>query len=151
MKQIKIGDKMFDAYSLLMRKENALQILSGKKTIETRIDSNKYFKMFLDANQVEENKKLIKEGRESECKEALRDDIWVIHFYSTGSDWTLDVTFDEMGYYPMTQESVNRIKEMYPFSDFDDIEDTYYGIPVDERPWFFWFHIDAIVGHKGLL
>lgn len=151
MKQIKFGDEAFDAYSLLMRKENALEILSGKKTIETRLDSQRYFKMFLDHKQVEENERLLKGGRGNECVNALREDVWAIHFYSTGADWTLDVLFDEIGYSPMTQESIDKIKEKFPFTDFDDVEEVYKGVPQEERPWFFWFHIDTIVDHKGLL
>lgn len=39
-----------EAYSLIMTKKNALDILNGKKTIETRALSSKYEKMFTDFN-----------------------------------------------------------------------------------------------------
>ena len=41
-----------EAYSLVMNRNNALDILNGKKCIETRMLSSKYEKMFTDFNQM---------------------------------------------------------------------------------------------------
>ena len=43
---IKYKDQEIEAYPLIMRKEKALDILRGKKTIEIRKFSGKYEKMF---------------------------------------------------------------------------------------------------------
>lgn len=59
---IKYKDQEIEAYPLIMRKENALDILRGKKTIEIRKFSGKYEKMFTDFKQLEENEKLRKAG-----------------------------------------------------------------------------------------
>ena len=82
--KINYNGQEIEAYSLIMTKENALDILNGKKSIETRMLSAKYEKMFTDFAQVDENEKLRKAGREEECQPILRTDIEAIHFYSTG-------------------------------------------------------------------
>ncbi len=80
--KINYNGQEIEAYSLIMTKENALDILNGKKTIETRMLSAKYEKMFTDFAQVDENEKFRKAGREQECQPILRTDIEAIHFYS---------------------------------------------------------------------
>lgn len=84
MKTIKYNGQDIEAFALIMKKENALDILNGNKAIETRMMSAKYEKMFTDFKQLEENERLRKEGREDECQPILRTDVEAIHFYSTG-------------------------------------------------------------------
>ena len=106
-----------EAYSLVMNRNNALDILNGKKCIETRMLSSKYEKMFTDFNQIEENEKLRKAGREDECQSILRTDIEAIHFYSTGAPWTLDVAIDEIGIGEVTEEGIKvSIRRNAPFT-----------------------------------
>ena len=75
MKTIKYNGQEVEAYSLIMTKANALDILNGKKVIEARKLSSKYEKMFTNFKQLEENERLRKEGRENECQPILRTDI----------------------------------------------------------------------------
>ena len=67
--KINYNGQEIEAYSLIMTKENALDILNGKKSIETRMLSAKYEKMFTDFAQVDENEKFRKAGREQECQD----------------------------------------------------------------------------------
>ncbi len=55
--KINVNGNEVEAYALIMKKENALEILRGEKTLEIRVDSPRYVKMFTDQEQVERNRK----------------------------------------------------------------------------------------------
>lgn len=120
MKTIKYNGQEVEAYSLIMTKANALDILNGKKVIEARKLSSKYEKMFTNFKQLEENERLRKEGRENECQPILRTDIEAIHFYSTGAPWFLDVAIDEIGIGEVTEEGIKFMQEEFGFHEFDE-------------------------------
>lgn len=151
MKTILYKGKEIPAYPLLMKKVFALDILNGKKTIETRWDSRRYFLMFTDMEKLNENRRLIKEGRKGEVTDALRDDVWAIHFYSTGAPWTLDVLFDNYGLCEANEENIRMLQNEYNFHDFDDLIEEYKDLPDGHKPLLYWFHIDEIVSHQGLV
>ena len=140
-----------EAYPLLMKKENALDILNGKKCIETRKLSAKYEKMFTNFEQVKENERLRKDGREDECKPILRTDIEAIHFYSTGAQWTLDVAIYEIGIGEITDEGIRFMHEEFDFHEFDEQLEEFKNNKPEELPLFYFLHICEIIGHKGLL
>ena len=150
MKTIKYNGQEVEAYSLIMTKANALDILNGKKVIETRKLSSKYEKMFTDFKQLEENEKLRKEGRESECQPILRTDIEAIHFYSTGAPWFLDVAIDEIGIGEVTEEGIKFMHEEFGFHDFDGQLEEFMKNPPEEIPLFYYLHICEVINHEGL-
>lgn len=150
MKTIKYKGQDVEAYSLIMRKENALDILNGKKVIETRALSMKYEKMFTDFKQLEENEKLRKEGREDKCKSALRTDVEAVHFYSTGASWFLDVAIDEIGIGEITEEGIKFMHDEFGFHDFDEQLEEFKKNPPKEKPLFYYLHICEIIDHNGL-
>jgi hypothetical protein len=150
MKMINYKGEEIEAYSLIMRKENALDILRGNKIIETRAFSSKYEKMFTDFYQLEENEKLRKAGREDECQPILRTDIEAVHFYSTGASWTLDVAIDEIGIGEVTEEGIKFMHEEFDFHDFDDQLEMFKKNPPKEIPLFYYLHICEIISHDGL-
>lgn len=142
--------QQIEAYPLVMKKENALEILSGKKTIETRKLSSKYEKMFTDFKQLEENEKLRKAGRENECQPILRTDVEAIHFYSTGAPWTLDVAIDEIGIGEITEEGIKFMHDEFDFHDFDEQLEEFKKNPPEEPPLFYYLHICEVISHSGL-
>lgn len=150
MKTIKYNGKDVEAYALIMRKENALDILNGKKCVEIRAMSEKYEKMFTDFKQLEENERLRKEGREGECKPILRTDIEAIHFYSTGAPWHLDVAIDEIGIGEITEEGIKFMQDEFGFHDFDGELEEIKKNPPEEIHLFYYLHICEIIGHDGL-
>lgn len=151
MKMIDYKGEQIPAYALLMRKENALEILNGTKTIETRMVSNRYEKMFVNFDQAKKNEQLRKEGREDECKSILRTDIDAIHFYSTGAPWILDVGVDEIGISSFSAEDIKYLQDEYDFHEFDDAVEEFKNTPEEEMPLFYYFHIDEIIRHEGLI
>lgn len=150
MKTIKYNGQEVEAYSLIMTKANALDILNGKKVIETRKLSSKYEKMFTNFKQLEENERLRKEGRENECQPILRTDIEAIHFYSTGAPWFLDVAIDEIGIGEVTEEGIKFMHEEFDFHDFDEQLEESKKNPPEEIPLFYYLHISEVINHEGL-
>lgn len=150
MKTIKYNGQEVEAYSLIMTKANALDILNGKKVIEARKLSSKYEKMFTDFKQLEKNEKLRKEGREDECQPILRTDIEAIHFYSTGAPWFLDVAIDEIGIGEVTEEGIKFMHEEFDFHDFDEQLEEFKKNPPEEIPLFYYLHISEVINHEGL-
>lgn len=150
MNKIKYNGEEVEAYSLIMRKENALDIVNGKKAIETRQFSSKYEKMFTNFNQLEENEKLRKVGREDECQPVLRTDIEAVHFYSTGAPWTLDVAIDEIGIGEITEEGIKFMHDEFDFHDFDEQLEEFKKNPPEEIPLFYYLHICEVISHDGL-
>lgn len=150
MKTIKYNGQDVEAFALIMNKKNALDILNGKKTIETRMLSAKYEKMFTDFKQLKKNEKLRKEGREDECQPILRTDIEAIHFYSTGAPWFLDVAIDEIGIGEVTEEGIKFMHEEFDFHDFDEQLEEFKKNPPEEIPLFYYLHISEVINHEGL-
>lgn len=148
--KINYNGQEIEAYSLIMTKENALDILNGKKSIETRMLSAKYEKMFTDFAQVDENEKFRKAGCEQECQPILRTDIEAIHFYSTGAPWTLDVAIDEIGIGEITEEGIKFMHDEFDFHDFDEQLEDFKKNPPEEVPLFYYLHICEIIHHDGL-
>ena len=148
MKKIEYNGETIEAYSLIMRKENALEILRGEKTVEIRSLSSRYEKMFTDYAQLEKNESLRKQGRDDECQPILRTDIGAIHFYSTGAPWTLDVEIDELGIGEVTPEGIKFLQDEFGFHGLDyaleNLED------VTEPDLFYYLHISRVLGHSGL-
>lgn len=150
--KIQVNGQEVEAYALLMQRENALDILSGKKTIEIRVLNSKYEKMFTDRKQLELNEELRKAGRESECKAPYRTDVAYVHFYTLNKEkpWSLDVEIDEIGLTEMSKAGIEFLNEEFGFHDFDNEWQQYDGKPIEEVPLFFYLHIAGVVGQTNL-
>ena len=147
--KINVNGNEVEAYALIMKRENALEILRGEKTIEIRVDSPRYVKMFTDQEQVERNRKAEAEGRD-EWESPLRKDIGFVHFYNYAGTCSLDCEIDEIGTASLIKDDIDFLNEEYGFHDFDNEWQQYEGKPEEEIPFFFYIHIAAIVGHQGL-
>lgn len=137
--QVEYKGHKYDAYSLVMRRENAEAILRGEKKLEVRASTPYYQRMFIDENRPLEEDEIV--PFRNTC---------AVHFYSTGAPWTLDCFIDKIGVAELTAEDVADLGELYDFHDFDDEVKKYEGVPDDERPEFFYLAIDEIIGSKGL-
>lgn len=146
---ININGKEVEAYDLLMKKENALDIISGKKTLEIRAFSNHYSMMFTDFEQLEKNKKLREEGNDDDCIEPLKG-IKYVHFHNYNNSWTLDVQIDEIGLSSMCQEDIEDLADGFDFHDYDNEWQQYEGKYIEDIPMFYWLHIKKILGKENL-
>jgi len=148
--KINIKGNQIEAYPLIMRKSNALEILHGKKTVEIRQYSRKYVKMFTDFEQLKINEQLRKEGRDDECVYPNRTDISAVHFYSTGAPWSLDVEIDEIGVATMCEEDIKFLNDEYGFHDYDNEWQQFADMPFEEKPMFYYLHISRVLRSEGL-
>lgn len=150
--KINVNGQEVEAYALLMQRENALDILSGRKTVEIRALNSKYDKMFTDEKKLEKNEELRKAGRDEECEAPYRTDVGYVHFYTMNKQnpWTLDVAIDEIGMTEMTKAGIEFLNKEFGFHDFDEEWQKYADVPQDEVPLFYYLHIAEVVGQTGL-
>ena len=91
-KTITYEGKEHQAFDFLMKKENALDIISGIKKVETRSYSSFYYKILLDKEQ----DKLNRDSPEKFVP-PIRTDISFIHFRNYNNSWFLNVRISEIG------------------------------------------------------
>jgi hypothetical protein len=147
--KIKVKDEEVEAYDLLMRKEYALDIISGKKTLEIREFKSHYVNMFTDKEQLAKNEELRKAGKDDECIEPLKATQYV-RFHNYNYSWTLDVEIDEIGISTVCREDIEDLADAFDFHDYDNEWQQYEHLDDDEKPVFYWLHIKEIVGRKGI-
>lgn len=147
--KITVDGQKEEAYALIMRKENALEILHGTKTVEIREANSKYEKMFTDQDRLEKNRQAEAEGRD-EWQVPVRTDVAFVHFYNYNNSWSLDCEIDEIGTASLTKEDVDFLNQEFGFHELDNEWQEFEGKPDDEIPFFFYLHIKGIVAHRGL-
>lgn len=147
--RIKVDGKEVEAYDLLMRKEYALDIISGKKTLEIREFKSHYVRMFTDKDQLKKNEGLRKEGKDDECVDPFKL-VSYIRFHNYDYDWILDVRIDEIGIGTMCQGDIEDLADSFGFHDYDNEWQQYEHLADDEKPVFYWLHVKEIVGRKGI-
>lgn len=146
---ILVNGKEVEAYSLLMKKENALDIVSGKKRLEIREFKSHYVEMFTDRKQLEINEGLRKCGRDEECEEPFKP-IKYVQFHNYNYSWTLDVEIDEIGLSTVCKEDIEELAEAFDFNDFNNEWQQYEHLNDDEKPIFYWLHIKEVISRKGI-
>ncbi len=118
--------------SLLMRKENALDIITGKKKIETRAMNDYYIKRCFDFTD-KENITMIPFKR--------------IRFHNYNNTWHLTVKIKTGGYCYLDEPTIKEFNELYDFHDFDEaatgIDDN---TPEEEKSMFIWYEVSEVLG-----
>lgn len=147
---IQVNGQPAPAYDLIMRKEHALEIIAGTKTLEIREFSDFYCKMFTDKAVAEANDKLRKEGRDDEVQNPSRTDVAYIHFHNYNNSWSLDVEIDELDAVLMSEDDVKFLADEFGFHDYDNEWQQYAGKPDEEIPMFFYLHIVGIVNRVNI-
>jgi len=143
MKKITYQGKEYQAYDFIMKKEHALDIISGKKTLEIRSFTPFYNKMFFDKEQDKLNKE-----KPEEFLVPMRTDVEFIHFRNYNNSWFLIVRIDDIGCSMMDKDDIEILAEDYNFHDYDKEWQQFEHLSDDEKPLFFWFHINEIVTHN---
>jgi hypothetical protein len=133
MKKIQYKGEEHEAFDFLMKKENALEILSGNKKIETRCYSDYYYRLVSDKNDKDK---------------PVRDDISFIYFHNYNNTWYLIVRIKEFGISNLSKKEVENIAKEFDFHDNDNEWQKYSHLPDDEKPAFYWFAISEIVSHN---
>ena len=155
---IEINGKPVEAYHLIMKKENALDILNGKKKVEIRTFSEKYLSMFIDQEKYKEYQEKLKEpdfqGIDeegiSEFDKTIRTDIKYIYFTNYNKTWNLVVKIHSFYTLSMIKDDVDFLAENFDFHDFDNEWQQFEGKELDEVPAFFAIYLDKVISHEGL-
>jgi hypothetical protein len=138
--KIEYKGQQVEAYSLIMRKENALDIIAGKKKIEIRAFSPKYESMFLHVDRVQ---KFIDDPQNEVLP--FKMDAKAIHFYNYGNTWYLDVMIEEIGLAQATERDIKMLADEFDFHEYDDQWQQYAELPDGETPMFFWLALGEII------
>nr|DAO90764.1 MAG TPA: ASCH domain protein [Caudoviricetes sp.]DAR57125.1 MAG TPA: ASCH domain protein [Caudoviricetes sp.] len=148
---IEVNGKPVEAYHLIMKKENALDILNGKKKIEIRAFSKKYNDMFINKELYKEFQEYLKDPDGSMELEDCLNETEYIYFTNYNKSWYLIVEVLDIAVYKMTQEDVEVLNEDYDFHDFDNEWQQYKDLPEDEIPVFYGLGLADVISHEGLI
>jgi hypothetical protein len=129
--KILVNGVQYEAYNLILTKENAAAIVSGKKRLESRCFSAFYQKMFLNINNFNRFITRLNNGLQPYTDTAhpifkkpfLPTDApekrMAVHFTNRQHSWFLDVLLKEQFVEFLTAESVEKLGEEFDFHDFD--------------------------------
>lgn len=143
-------DKEVEAFSLVLQKKYAKEIVDGKKTIEIRAATDKYFDMFSDKEMQKANDLARKEKRFDDIVPPFRRDVEGLHFYNYSGTMELDVLIDDWGFALMTKEDIEFLNEEFDFHDYDNEWQKFAELADEDKPAFFWFHISEILSYRGI-
>lgn len=155
--KINIDGKEVEAYHLIMRKENALEILNGTKKVEIREFNKKYGTLFIDPQKEAEyfekmkrpNFEYIDENGIAECDKIYKD-VRYIYFTNYNKSWSLVVEINQIYMLYMTQDDITFLSEQLGFKEYDNEWQQFEDKPIEEIPSFFAIAIDKIINHEGL-
>ncbi len=146
---IEINGQEHEAYRLIMKKENALEILNGKKRAEIRTFSDVYISMFFDKKIREQQEKDQAEGKEIDIEDAIKQTQYA-RFTNYSGSWFLDVKLSELGLCTLDEETVAELNADFDLHDLDNEWQQYRDLPDEDKPIFFLLGIKEVVSHNGL-
>lgn len=142
---IEYKGQQVEAYDLLMKKQFALDIIEGRKTVEVRSFTDHYISRFLDKEVMKRNQKRKLKMNDPAYENEFKD-IWFIHFHDYNNSWYLDVAIDTVGMCIVDSFDIERLMAEYPgFSDLLEDAKKNDSLPDDDKPMIFYFVIDEIV------
>ena len=148
---IEIEGKQVEAYHLIMKKENALDILNGKKKVEIRAFSEKYNDLFIDKKLYKEYQKDLENPNGSMTIEDTLKDTAYIYFTNYNKTWELIVEILDIAVYQMTKEDIEVLNEDYDFHNLDNEWQQYKDLTEEEIPMFYGLGLADVVSHKGVI
>jgi len=147
---IQVNGKPVEAYHLIMKKENALDILNGKKKVEIRKFSKKYNDMFINKELYKEFQEYLKDPDGSMELEDCLNETEYIYFTNYNNSWHLIVEVLDIAVYQMTKEDVEVLNEDYNFHDFDNEWQQYKDIREEDIPMFYGIGLADVISHQGI-
>ncbi len=142
--KITVNGKEFEAYDLVMRRENAQAIIDGKKTVEIRSFNSHYMSLFYD-----KEKRKNFDPSDLSAEEPFKETKY-IRFHNYNYSWYLDVEIDEIGSIMLDKEGIGGLQEDFNFHELDSELERYKDTPADEIPFVFYLHIKKVVGRKAI-
>ena len=129
-----------ECLDLIMKKEYAEQILAGTKKLEFREYKPFYIKRLIDPAVSEYIDEHIDEDDTLTFCNDVRQ-VKTIHFHDYNKSWFLDIECSFNDAFCIAQEDIKMIQEKYGCHDFDaDLKRMEaMNVPIEERPWIFYF------------
>lgn len=157
--KIQVNGKEVEAYHLIMRKENALEIVNGTKKIEVRDFSPKYGKMFIDPEKEakyfekmkQPNFEYIDENGVAECDKVYRETKY-IYFTNYNKSWSLIVEIDFINMLWFTDDDMDFLENELGFTDYKEGYQEFKKNHKegDELPAIFAIGIKNIISYENL-
>lgn len=155
--KINIDGKEVEVYHLIMKKENALEILNGTKKVEIREFNQKYGTLFIDPQKEAEyfekmkqpNFEYIDENGVAECDKIYKD-VKYIYFTNYNKSWSLVVEIDQIYMLYMIKDDIEFLSEQLGFKEYDNEWQQFEGKDLDDIPSFFAIDIKRIVSNENL-
>lgn len=142
--------KDIEVLNLVMTRKNAKEIIEGKKKVEYRACSDHYVNRLYDKNVTAF---LEKHGGDEDVVLAVEDGIVdslrlvkTIHFHDYNKSWYLDVEVSVNDEVTPCKEDIEMLHKEWDSHDLDDLYKTMETNKAKDRPMFFFFVIDHIIG-----
>ena len=138
-----------DCLNLIMKKENALAIISGEKKLEFRAYTQHYVNRLYDAKTEEFVERHKDEPDVLFWCDTLRP-VERIHFHNYNDTWSLDVECTYNNLVAPTDDGVNFLHEEYDCHELDEMHRKLKREGAEDYPLFFYFEIGKILGKNNI-
>ena len=149
-----------ECLNLIMRKEFAMQILSGEKKVEVRAYSQFYYNRLFDKNVMAwgdaKAEEMTKEGVDegivnafvTDCVDYLNPlrQVKKIHFHNYDNTWYLDVECTANYQLAVVRDQVEQLQMLYDCHEFDEMLVDLEKQKAKDRPLYFYFVVGEILG-----
>ena len=140
--------KMIERLDLIMKKEFALEILSGKKTVEIRKYTDHYCSRLYDkkvlAYEDEHWDDDVMRMQMIDFNDSVRG-VKTIHFHDYGKTWFLDVECVDNNTVLLVDDQVKYLQDEFGFHEFDEMLADLNAQNATERPIYFYFAIGKVL------
>ena len=133
--------------NLIMKKEFALDILRGVKTVEFRSYSQHYWDRLFDKDLMDKAQTVADEDMDdfSDFARPLRT-VEKIHFHNYNNSWYLDVEVTDNWTVIADDEGVRMLHEEYGCDELDELVEDLNRSKQRDRPIFFYFALGRVLG-----